>query len=75
MSATLKVGDSIPSGTTFSYIPYTPESSAITSCGIPINYDASKGNSPPFPLVPVVFAGFLFTGFPTYYSAGQYIRL
>lgn len=25
-----------------SYVPYTPESSAITSCGIPQNYAASK---------------------------------
>jgi hypothetical protein len=45
MSAPLKVGDNLPSGVTFSYIPYTPEKGDITSCGIPINYDASKGNS------------------------------
>jgi len=32
MPATLKVGDSIPSGT-FSYIPYTPELSSPTVCG------------------------------------------
>lgn len=42
--AELKVGDSFPSGVTFSYIPYTPENGDITSCGIPINYDASKGS-------------------------------
>ncbi|TAQ85542.1 hypothetical protein B7494_g6131 [Chlorociboria aeruginascens] len=38
----LKVGDSFPSDVTFSYVPYTPENSDITSCGIPINYNASK---------------------------------
>ena len=43
--ADLKVGDSFPSGVTFSYVPYTPETGDITSCGIPINYDASKGMS------------------------------
>lgn len=42
MSAPLKVGDTLPSGVTFSYIPYTPEKGDITSCGIPISYDASK---------------------------------
>ncbi|KAH6661959.1 peroxisomal matrix protein [Halenospora varia] len=40
--STLKVGDSFPAGVTFSYVPYTPENSDITSCGIPTNYDASK---------------------------------
>lgn len=25
-----------------SYIPYTPEASDITSCGVPVNYNASK---------------------------------
>ena len=45
MSGTLKVGDALPSDVTFSYIPYTAENSDITSCGIPINYDASKGKS------------------------------
>jgi alkyl hydroperoxide reductase 1 len=40
--AELKVGDSFPSGVVFSYIPYTPEAAEITSCGIPITYDASK---------------------------------
>jgi len=42
MSA-LKVGDSFPEGVVFSYVPYTPETADITACGIPINYDASKG--------------------------------
>jgi hypothetical protein len=42
--AELKVGDSFPSGVTFSYVPYTPENGDITACGIPINYDASKGS-------------------------------
>jgi hypothetical protein len=45
--AALKVGDSLPSDVVFSYIPYTEESSEITACGIPINYNASKGLSPP----------------------------
>jgi len=40
--AELKLGDSFPSGVTFSYVPYTPEKDDITACGIPINYDASK---------------------------------
>ena len=44
--AELKVGDSIPSGVKFSYVPYTPENGDITSCGIPINYDATKGMVP-----------------------------
>lgn len=39
----VKVGDVLPAGTTFSYVPYTPESGDITACGIPITYDASKG--------------------------------
>jgi hypothetical protein len=52
MSA-LKVGDSFPEGVVFSYVPYTPETSDITACGIPINYDASKGMSPhPFSPLP-----------------------
>ncbi|KAK2626482.1 hypothetical protein QTJ16_003657 [Diplocarpon rosae] len=38
----LKLGDSLPAGVTFSYVPYTPENGDITSCGMPINYDASK---------------------------------
>lgn len=53
MAAELKLGDSIPAGVTFSYVPYTPENGDITACGIPINYDASKGTpllpSLPFP--------------------------
>ena len=51
--AELKVGDTIPEGTIFSYIPYTEEKGDITACGIPINYDASKGRStlPPFTLL------------------------
>lgn len=39
----LKAGDAFPQGVTFQYIPYTPENSEFTSCGIPINFDASKG--------------------------------
>jgi hypothetical protein len=55
MSA-FKVGDSFPEGVVFSYVPYTPETGDITACGIPINYDASKGTSslalpsPPTPI-------------------------
>jgi len=37
-----QVGDSFPSGVTFSYVPYTEEKGDITACGIPIAYDASK---------------------------------
>ena len=46
--ADLKVGDSFPSGVTFSYVPYTPEKGDITACGIPINYDASNGKVPTY---------------------------
>ena len=44
----LKSGDAFPEGVTFQYIPYSPESSEVTSCGIPVKLDASKGepNSP-----------------------------
>ncbi|KAF6824940.1 peroxisomal matrix protein [Colletotrichum musicola] len=37
----VQVGDSLPEGTKFSYVPYDPSSDSITSCGIPITYDAS----------------------------------
>ncbi|KAJ6008561.1 hypothetical protein N7522_003577 [Penicillium canescens] len=40
--ATLKSGDAFPSDVVFQYIPWTEESDEITSCGIPINYNASK---------------------------------
>ncbi|KAK6340000.1 hypothetical protein TWF730_001776 [Orbilia blumenaviensis] len=40
--STLQVGDSFPEDIIFSYIPYTEEKAGITSCGIPINYNASK---------------------------------
>jgi hypothetical protein len=43
--APLQVGDSFPEGVTFSYVPYTEEKSDIAVCGIPVNYDASKGMS------------------------------
>ncbi|PLW11194.1 hypothetical protein PCANC_18797 [Puccinia coronata f. sp. avenae] len=44
MPSSLKVGDTIPSGT-FSYIPYTPELSSPTVCGnaIDLKTDAWKG--------------------------------
>ncbi|KAL7620977.1 peroxiredoxin type-2 [Parahypoxylon ruwenzoriense] len=41
MSA-LKAGDAFPEGVTFTYIPYTPETAAVTACGVPIKYEASK---------------------------------
>lgn len=71
MAELLKVGDTIPAGVTFSYIPYTEDKGDITSCGIPINYDASKGLLPirllPFlPLFPDFNAAvnFLLTLYP-----------
>ncbi|KGO47829.1 Redoxin [Penicillium expansum] len=39
---TLKSGDSFPSDVIFNYIPWNEESGEITSCGIPINYNASE---------------------------------
>ncbi|KAJ5447493.1 Redoxin [Penicillium cf. griseofulvum] len=39
---TLKSGDSFPSDVVFKYIPWSEESDEITSCGIPINYNASQ---------------------------------
>ncbi|KAJ5492490.1 Redoxin [Penicillium expansum] len=39
---TLKSGDSFPSDVVFNYIPWNEESGEITSCGIPINYNASE---------------------------------
>ncbi|KAI9817563.1 MAG: hypothetical protein M1827_001175 [Pycnora praestabilis] len=38
----LKSGDKFPDGVSFSYVPYTEEKGDITSCGIPVNYNASK---------------------------------
>jgi hypothetical protein len=61
----LKVGDSFPDGVTFSYIPYTDEKSDVTSCGIPITYDASKGiHSLPFPFLSSVLLFFFPVSFP-----------
>ncbi|KAL6721905.1 peroxiredoxin type-2 [Lecanora helva] len=37
----LKVGDSFPKDVEFSWVPYTEEKSALTSCGIPQPYNAS----------------------------------
>jgi hypothetical protein len=54
--ASPKVGDSFPEGVVFSYVPYTEEKGEITACGIPINYDASKGlfvTSSDFPSIPL----------------------
>jgi alkyl hydroperoxide reductase 1 len=41
----LEVGDSFPDNVSFTYIPFTPESKDITSCGIPIKYNASEGKA------------------------------
>jgi len=62
--AELKVGDSFPEGVTFSYVPYTEENGDITSCGIPITYDASKGNFLPllslfYPTTPTLMSNIL----------------
>ncbi|MCJ1445242.1 MAG: hypothetical protein MMC23_005747 [Stictis urceolatum] len=38
----LKAGDKFPSDVTFQYVPYTPESAGITSCGRPQPYKASE---------------------------------
>ncbi|KAF7594901.1 hypothetical protein BBP40_007936 [Aspergillus hancockii] len=39
---TLKSGDSFPSDVVFQHIPWTEEKDDITSCGIPVPYNASK---------------------------------
>ena len=39
--APLKVGDKFPP-TKFKYIPYTPETSEVTACGVPIDFDTEK---------------------------------
>lgn len=39
----LKVGDTFPEGVTFSFIELSPETSDITSCGIPQKYDVAQG--------------------------------
>ncbi|OJJ85227.1 peroxiredoxin family protein [Aspergillus glaucus CBS 516.65] len=38
----INAGDSFPSDVVFSYIPWSEDKGEITSCGIPINYFASK---------------------------------
>ena len=45
MTTTLKPGDDFPENVKFSYIPYQPENEAVTACGVPQPYDASKGKS------------------------------
>lgn len=42
MATALKAGDDFPEGVSFTYVPYKPETSAVTACGIPVKYDASK---------------------------------
>lgn len=41
----LKAGDAFPEGVAFTYIPPAPEIAEFSQCGIPIRYNASKGNS------------------------------
>lgn len=41
----LEVGDNFPGNVSFGYIPLTPESEGITSCGIPTKYDASESRT------------------------------
>lgn len=38
----LKPGDAFPSDVTFTYVPPTGDLN-LTACGLPIKYDASKG--------------------------------
>jgi alkyl hydroperoxide reductase 1 len=38
----INAGDAFPSDVVFSYIPWSEDKGEITSCGIPINYHASK---------------------------------
>jgi len=38
----IKVGDSFPEGIKFQYVPYTPETGDVNSCGIPEAYYASE---------------------------------
>ncbi|KAJ6008653.1 hypothetical protein N7499_001296 [Penicillium canescens] len=42
MTKGFNAGDAFPENVVFSYIPWSEESGEITSCGIPINYNASK---------------------------------
>ncbi|KAJ5772451.1 Allergen [Penicillium odoratum] len=39
---TLKSGDAFPADVTFKYIPWTEENAEASSCGIPIDYNASE---------------------------------
>lgn len=45
--APLKAGDDFPEGVTFTYIPPAPETSEFSACGMPIKYNASKGEFAP----------------------------
>ncbi|KAL8820170.1 MAG: hypothetical protein Q9223_001560 [Gallowayella weberi] len=38
----IKTGEKFPDGVKFSYVPYTPENEALTSCGMPQEYNASQ---------------------------------
>jgi alkyl hydroperoxide reductase 1 len=39
--AGLKAGDDFPEDVHFMYVPYRPENSEITACGLPVRYNAS----------------------------------
>jgi hypothetical protein len=45
----LTVGDPFPEGVTFTYVAPTGELD-LTACGLPIQYDASKGKYLPVPV-------------------------
>lgn len=38
----LKSGDAFPGDATFTYVPYTPDNSEITSCGLPQPFNANS---------------------------------
>lgn len=40
------VGQTFPENVTFQYVPYSPEKADLNACGIPIKFDASKGEVP-----------------------------
>jgi len=41
MAQGLKVGDKFPEGVKFSYVPYTPDKTSLTTCGTAQEYNAS----------------------------------
>ena len=42
MPTALKVGDTLPGDTTFTYVPYPPDHGEITSSRITISYNAKR---------------------------------